>query len=566
MLKIAEITIGTEGFRIIKEQKVQLPTDGIIKVNGKSGAGKSTLQEIIKIAIAGGKAKRDGQNEEMDYKVKIHNTLDGTNFYIRVKTKTNGAITYSFLFEDNNNQGVTKNMTVSQLQKMLTTELTFNINEMLSESETIQTKWILRAFADTLENSGISEIEKDLETAIKQRDIEYYEKSKLGAFLQHIEENNIDIDTPTKIINLDALINKRTDIETTIEKCKNEINAINISNSQRKSEIDSKLVVLWGKIETYNATIEEKYINTKNRIDAENAKNEAEHNKKHNAIQNILKLSEDISIEFTNEIKPLILKHTPEASKKIETPTKPKQIDKNELLTIDISTIENEIANYILQIRKEIQLKKSLNFEVLSTVLSDLTEKQSPAEKEKELMKLNNDLNSIILDMKLAKEKNEMSDKIDIWKQWKIADNAVKSLNVKKSNIYKKIKTGVEGLKIRQMNEDSKNLTLTYSGDKDTNYFKNLNKEDRPVTSYSKGQQHFIATMLHLEFLKKQANPLNVIFFDDLGIDNKLTMLFDEFAKENNLVIFIPQTNDKNITEIGNNEILIQDGQILFNQ
>ena len=51
--------------------------------------------------------------------------------------------------------------------------------------------------------------------------------------------------------------------------------------------------------------------------------------------------------------------------------------------------------------------------------------------------------------------------------------------------------------------------------------------------------------MLHLEFLKKQANPLNVIFFDDLGIDNKLTMLFDEFAKENNLVIFIPQTNDK---------------------
>ena len=117
MLKIAEITIGTEGFRIIKEQKVQLPTDGIVKVNGKSGAGKSTLQEIIKIAIAGGKAKRDGQNEDMDYKVKIHNTLDETNFYIRVKTKTNGAIAYSFLFEDNNNQGITKNMTVSQLQK-----------------------------------------------------------------------------------------------------------------------------------------------------------------------------------------------------------------------------------------------------------------------------------------------------------------------------------------------------------------------------------------------------------------------------------------------------------------
>ena len=164
---------------------------------------------------------------------------------------------------------------------MLTTELTFNINEMLSESETIQTKWILRAFADTLkENSGISEIEKDLDIAIKQRDIEYYEKSKLGAFLQHIEENNIDIDTPTKMINLDELIHNRTVIETNIEKCKNEINAINISNSQRKSEIDSKMMALWGKIETYNATIEEKYINTKNRIDAENEKNEAEHNKK----------------------------------------------------------------------------------------------------------------------------------------------------------------------------------------------------------------------------------------------------------------------------------------------
>ena len=102
-------------------------------------------------------------------------------------------------------------------------------------------------------------------------------------------------------------------------------------------------------------------------------------------------------------------------------------------------------------------------------------------------MKLNNDLNSIIFDMKLAKEKNEMSDKIDIWKEWKIADNAVKSLNVKKSNIYKKIKTGVEGLKIRQMNEDSKNLTLTYNGDKDTNYFKNLNKEDRQLRLIQKG-------------------------------------------------------------------------------
>ena len=53
--------------------------------------------------------------------------------------------------------------------------------------------------------------------------------------------------------------------------------------------------------------------------------------KKYNAIQNILKLSEDVSVEFRSEIVSILKKYT-EAIKKIETPIKPKKIDKKRII------------------------------------------------------------------------------------------------------------------------------------------------------------------------------------------------------------------------------------------
>lgn len=570
-LRILEFVIDENGFRILKSQNLNMPKSGIVKVNGQSGAGKSTFQEMCQIATTGAKAKRDGVPEPMDYRLKIGNE-NGKDFYIRVKTNTKNEITYTFLVEDvtgklaKTDEPLGYKMTASQLHKLITTGLTFKINEMLSESDTIQTKWIIDTFGAELEKSGVIEIENKITEAKKYRDEAMHEKSKLGAFLDHIGKD-FDRTEYFTLEDVSFLEEQKREKNKEIRAVESEINHFNLTASNTynsiANELKAKMSEQWNKIEIYNSNIEKDYqikLQEFNRLKQEHTYYTNLVIENVNTIRNSAKIiDEAINTDLLCKFEPY-LQYAKTSEFTVAEPVKGNVLEKTNIFNCDISKYK-EIAEHIEKLRMlnaEFQALKQP--EVLSIEV-----KETPTHVlEMKLKSLYEEVDKLQISINEANARNEVNEKYNVWINWKINDMAVKELYAKKSKMFEAIETGVKGLKITQIEEESKNLTLTYDGSKDAKYFKNETNEARRITSYSKGQQHLIAAMLQLELMKKQSLALNVIFFDDLGIDNKLTELFDEFAKTNNLVIFVPQTNDKTLADIGNNEILITNGEIIF--
>ena len=211
-LYIAELQIGGNGVRTLAPQKIKLHLkEGALVINGKSGTGKTTLQEVIRLVTQGTSAKRDSNllkngEEETEFRVKIAELKNpnGAGFYIRSRVKNTGEVINTFQIDFDGKQKNTDvpidglgKMTVSKLQNLMSTTLTYGIDDFLSEDAIRVRQFIFDTFHDELEKLGLvikkgetgyeDSIAGRIEKAIAERDDIQREQSKLGAYGVNLE-------------------------------------------------------------------------------------------------------------------------------------------------------------------------------------------------------------------------------------------------------------------------------------------------------------------------------------------------------------------------------------------
>lgn len=586
-LYIAELQIGGNGVRTLAPQKIKLHLkEGALVINGKSGTGKTTLQEVIRLVTQGTSAKRDSNllkngEEETEFRVKIAELKNpnGAGFYIRSRVKNTGEVINTFQIDFDGKQKNTDvpidglgKMTVSKLQNLMSTTLTYGIDDFLSEDAIRVRQFIFDTFQDELVKLGLvikkgesgyeDSIAGRIEKAIAERDDIQREQSKLGAYGVNLEGL-----VQPEFIPLEQFNSRRDAILQEIADAKAE--------SKNASQIrENKLALA--------------------ESEARNILQKGEAVKKEIEQWNQVRI--DIEAQLIKELK---YRRELYGKKTIEWMDVVKTFDLSEnardaVLTIEkvMDDLKDEVHNLqtyrpaVLQIptiqgaeavgefpEDAVTLMESLSQirDQYTKAIAEVNKYKAPAEEKpddsiEKVKQAEQKLTNIDVEISQAQETNELFRKFEVLEQYREADKNVKELYAERNKLYMQINCGVKGLNINILEEDGKSLGFFYNGNADLEYFTNPDGYPRPLTSYSKSQKIYIAAMLQCYLMSKKQYPLNVLCVDDTGMDKKIHQLWDNFSKKYGLMILVTSTNDKEVEDIGSNEILIENGEILIHE
>ena len=210
--------------------------------------------------------------------------------------------------------------------------------------------------------------------------------------------------------------------------------------------------------------------------------------------------------------------------------------------------------DFLKLVPKKKEKPVDLRRNVTAIDLKDLTELLEIELKQAEI-----ELQSLAKKIKSAGETNHIVDRFDALDQFRIADEAVKSIYAEMKQAYASVVTGVDGM-ILVYEPDKQRILFSYDG----RCFENTKIEQRFLSDYSQTQKSFIASMLQLHLLKQKANPLNILFTDSTPLDSQTEKLFTDFAKEHGLLIITTQTGNYTQENLEDNEILVENGHLIF--
>ena len=111
---------------------------------------------------------------------------------------------------------------------------------------------------------------------------------------------------------------------------------------------------------------------------------------------------------------------------------------------------------------------------------------------------------------------------------------------------------------------DDDDIYLVYDGSYDKKYFNNPEKEPRKLSSYSGTQRPMICLLVQQYLLSKKVKSLPYLFIDDIPFDNKTISLLNKMADELGLWLFVNWTGDFKARGLKKGEILLENGNILF--
>jgi hypothetical protein len=180
---------------------------------------------------------------------------------------------------------------------------------------------------------------------------------------------------------------------------------------------------------------------------------------------------------------------------------------------------------------------------------------------EKEIEELNEEIEK-------AKANNTLIDRYELNRQWVDADGALNAKRQELAKMYAKVNTGVPGLKMMPFfNDEKMEIKTVYSGEYDKDFFKPGESEDNQLLlSYSSTQRPIIGVLLQVARLKLKSKMLPYIFIDDVPMDSRSREIIARIAEENNLTILTSMTGDFEKDKLTENEILIEGGEVFFNE
>lgn len=582
-LFIAGLRIEGQGFRLFKNQNIEnFAKEGLTVVNGQSGTGKTSLIEILRLAIEGKNSARDtnllpDDSEESEIKIPIAEYDDPKKvFFIRAVVRANGDVKYSFQVEDEKGklkgtdhpiEGMEK-LTVSKMQEMMNTTLTYGIDNFLSEDSIKVRDFIYKTFYDELMKLNLVVDKKDpnygesingkIEFALAERDEASRVQSKLGAY-------NVNLEGLTKPNRIDMA--KFEKIKTELTQQLADLKATHKSKAENKQQRIDTLKAEAENIKLQADSVKRDIAEYNNKLKAELAEKDKrmeawieqaqEHAFAYDEISQFFAFETILEAEH-KEAHKWILEAIKSAQENLKSRPEPN------LIPIDIKEqIDYQLEGNALALFNNLADLRAKYVEAVSKTNKLVDQEDVQALDTSEIDTLFTNLNA---DIEKANEQNELADKFDALDAHQRADEKVKEFYKERNRLFMQINCGVKGLSILTLDDDGKRLGFFYNGESDVEYFQNPNKEPRPITSYSKSQKIFIAAMLQCYLMAQKNFPINVLFIDDTGMDNKVRNLWDKFARKYGLMLFVTSTNDRTIKDLAPNEILIEDGEILVKE
>lgn len=518
--------------------------DKLIIIKGEVGAGKSTLQTAQKLTTQGSKTLNDKDlfASEIDIETQL---MDGTlPVFVGCKKNKSGDLVYTLYTKDDNGKVVRDPIidgvkaTPAKYLEALQTELTWDMNKLTSDNQTVQKTIMLKLYQHELIKHGVifdskhpkynESILGRIDRAVAVRDMKDFQRKQVGGIAEDLKDKHkVDVnrpDTCPKYTDVSAIEQQIKDVEKA--KLTSELNA----KSDREkviADIRLKLQQVENEILKYNQSLTDEYnANVK----------EAE---KFNAAQ---KIQVDIIIickEHNTHLKELGYTGL-EVTNWIDTLPKPEP----DMVVSAPAYLTKEESKELKDLQQ--LLDEAMNEPIVTDVTGYITQVED----------LKAQLESVA-------ENNRLAKAVESFNEWKISNDTVQQLKNEYLKMLASVDTGVDGLRI--VPDEAGDIYMMYNGAYDTKYFNNQEKEYRKLSSYSGTQKPVICLIIQNYLLSKKTKALRYLFIDNIPIDKKTRALLESICSDLNLTLFVNITGDFEKSGLKDGEILIENGEVFFN-
>lgn len=532
-------------------------TNRIIPIKGASGTGKSTFLEMLKSTVIGTKCISDANFIENNvFETQI--SENGKNFFIGFEKTDEGFSSFLYMRDEQGNKVVKpeisgEQMTASKWQKLAHNQLTWNYKEFISDNATTHKQCLLKLFQSELSSAGVIFDTKDaaykgsildqIDKAKDERSFLDRKRKECGGFKGALQdEHGINVE-------ITDTLPKRQDIalfDSEVARLNQALGNLEADKANQLLQIVNAVGTLTNSALLFNKSVNER--NAKKQALIDNYQRDlAERTAKCNALRDALHAL-DLDMHYSALIGELSEIEKPE---NIELETlilfKGENNDK-----IDTYTGTNETAKKIIADRDKYQ--QNYNIIKNTSVGSE---------------QYNERLAEIEIQKKAAIEANKICDSVDAYFAWAEADGLVKKLTDEYVRLLAGVNVGVEGMRIEPIGDND--IYLTYNGCHDPEYFQpQAVKNKTPlkyltVQQYSTTQRPMLTLLLQARLLESKPRALRYLFIDDVPIDKRTQAYLADMCEKLNLWVFVNITGDFEVKNLRDGEILIENGELLFN-
>lgn len=531
MTKLVSLKLN-EKFGILEAQKAEFieNPNGLIEIKAGVGQGKTTLKQAGELAISAGNTQKLPFDTEKLKNVDVEIELS-TGIFMRTHTDKNGnlkSIAYRKLEDGKLDRDPVingKKLTPAVLRDLIRTDLTFGIDDFLSENPKTHMDFMMGIYSHKLTELGVVFDKKSsayqnsilwrLDQAKMDRQQKHFARRAINGFKEALIEEGWDeenIPIKTNIEELEA--KKAAKIKKEADRIQAGIDAIKEKASDQKAIIKS-----------YNDGVSQAEELRSERL--KQLKVDIEVVEK---AQKILKME---NVEFwLNENRKIS-----------EKPLEPLAVvltdDNGNYISGEGFTPEVQAAfNEIVKLRAEI---KPL-----------ITQKDEPV-----------DTAEIDSQITKATSTNKIIDRWNSFFDWQDADQLVKDTWKEYCSLFSKIDLGVPGLSIQVVgDEENSSIRTHYNGEHNIEFFGNLKKEHRLLTQYSATQRPVIAILMQIYLLSQKKEGLKVMWIE-CPIDKKTRDLLIQIQKDSGLTIIVGVTGDYTFEGLEAGQFLIENGELL---
>lgn len=528
-MKLVSLKLN-EKFGVLEAQEAKFVENpnGLIEIKAGVGQGKTTLKQAGELALSAGNTQKLPFDVEKLKDVDVEIELS-SGIFMRTYSDKSGnlkSVAYTKLADGKIDRDPVvdgKKLTPAVLRDLIRTELTFGIDDFLSENPRIHMDFMMNIYSSKLTDLGVVFDKKSsayensilwkLDQAKMDRQNKHFARRQINGFKEALTEEGYDEDNiPTKI-DLSVLEAKKTaKVKEITDSLQKKIDDIKEKASNQKAIIKSYN----DNIELTNSAAKTKYEKLQENI------------KIVEAAQVILQLKE---VEFWLT-----------ENKKIKDPEPLKQVQKD------------ENGNYIKAegYTQEVQAAFSEISKLRDDIAPILNKQKEPI-----------DTTELDAEIEKAKTNNKIIDRWNAFFDWQESDAEVKKLWKEYQSKFAQIDLGVPGLSIQVVgDEENSSIRTHYNGQHNTEFFGNKNCEHRLLTQYSATQRPVIAILMQIYLLSQKPEGLKMMWIE-CPIDSKTRDLLIDIQKKFDLTIIVGVTGDFTFEGLKPGEFLIENGELL---
>jgi hypothetical protein len=525
-MKLVSLTLNSD-FGVLKAQEAKFVEnpDGLIEIKAGVGEGKTTLKQAGELAISAGNTQKLPFDAEKLKDVDVEIQLS-TGIFMRTYSDKKGnlkSIAYRKLDDGKLDKDPVvngKKLTPAVLRDLIRTELTFGIDDFLSENPRVHMDFMMGIYSHKLKEIGVVFDKKSpayensilwkLDQAKMDRQNKHFARRAINGFKEALIEEGWDEENIPKKHDLEALEAKKTTF------IKEKQDALQVKIDKIKEDAANQKAV----IKSYNDNVE--------------LKNDAAKNK-WNDLQDKIQIVEKAQLILQLKEVEFWLNE----KKKIEEPEP----------LVKVSVDEN--GNYI---------DNGSDCQTAFKEISRLRTEIAPLIKQKDEPI---DTSSLDAEIQTAKTNNEIIKRWNSFFDWQESDQEVKRLWKEYCEKFTKIDLGVPGLSIQVVgDEENSSIRTHYNGQHNPEFFGNNKNEDRLLTQYSATQRPVIAILMQIYLLSQKDDGLKMMWLE-CPMDKKTRDLLIDIQKKHDLTIIVGTTGDFTMEGLKPGQFLIENGELL---